>query len=100
MSRSSAAFDPVGLRPDKVAPDLWPMLDGDPAARLEAIVVAEVDLDELLAGLPSEVTVEHRYRLINSISVTARADALLALTRLPMVRSIESVRPVSALPQT
>lgn len=100
MSTTPSAFDPGRERPDKVAIELWPMLGGDPEARLEAIVISEVDLDELLAELPPEVTVEHRYRLINSISVRGRAGALLALTQLPMVRSIEAVRPVSAVHPT
>lgn len=79
-----------------VDPELWTMLEGDPEARLQAIVIADADLDALLAELPEDVEIEHRYRLINSISVTARAGTLRELMQLPRVKSIESVRPVTA----
>lgn len=79
--------------------DLWQALSGDPAEEVEAILVSAATIETLLAELPAEVTVGHRYRLINAISVQATAAALRRLARLPMIKRIESVRPVAACEQ-
>lgn len=88
----------AGTNP-QVDADLWQALSGDPAEEVEAILVSAATIETLLAELPAEVTVGHRYRLINAISVQATAAALRRLARLPVIKRIESVRPVAACEQ-
>jgi hypothetical protein len=79
----------------RIDPELARWLAGDPARQLEAIVSAQGRLDELLDGLPEGVEVQHLYRLIGSISVTAPAGTLRRMADLTVVKSIEPVRRVS-----
>lgn len=80
--------------PARVDPDLALQLAGDPQAQLEVTIVARDGLDELLQSLPSDIEVQHRYHLIPSVTVTARAGTLRAVAGMPVVKSIEPVRPV------
>lgn len=80
----------------KVDPELAHRLEGDPDALLEAIVMAQDALDDLLASLPAGIVVDHSYRLIRGLAVTASAGTLRRLALLPAVKSIEPVRDVQA----
>ena len=82
--------------PAHVDPDLRSRLDGDPRAQLEAIVLAEGELEELEGSLPGDVVVRHRYRLVRGLAVSARADVMRRVADLPTVKSIEPVRIVQA----
>lgn len=79
----------------RVDPELAGLLDGDPSVRLEAIVMSSRGLDELLAALPREVKVTHKYRLIGSVAVIAPAGALRKLAASSAVASMEPVRGVT-----
>jgi hypothetical protein len=79
-----------------VDPVLWSAMSGEPGREMEAIIVSTGGLDALLAQLPEDVTVDHMYRLINSVSVRTSAGTLRSLVGLPMIKAIEGVRPVSA----
>ena len=91
-----AAAGAAAVAPAQVDPELWRSLSGDPAEEFEAILVSAAGLETLLAQLPAGVTVGHKYRLINSVSVRATAAAIRGLVRLPMIKRIEGVRPVAA----
>ena len=80
----------------RVDPDLRAQLEGDPEAPLEAILVAETAIEDLLASLPEEVVVTQRYRLIQGIAVSAPVGIMRRLAALPTVKAIEPVRTVRA----
>ena len=79
-----------------VDPEMVRQLNGDPDAELEAIVTARDEVDELLASLPADVVVRHRYRLIPGIAISAPVGVLRQLVELPTVKSIEPVRALRA----
>ena len=78
----------------RIDPQLRALLDGAPDLRLEAIVTASDSLDELLPELGCDVQVDHVYRLLRGVAVTATAAALRRLAASSMVESIEPVRRV------
>jgi len=80
----------------KLDPELARQMDGDPEAQLEAIVTAASKLEDLLASLPPEVVVQHRYHLLGGVAVKASVGALRRLAQLPAVKAIEPVRDVKA----
>ena len=77
-----------------VDPDLAGALSGDPRVSVEAIVRSTTGLDELIAALPREVTILHKYRLISSLAVSAPAGVLLRLAESDTVAYMEPVRDV------
>ena len=79
----------------RVDPEIAARMRSDPDGRLEAIVTAKGKLDDLLGQLPSEVLVEHRYRLIGSVAVLASGRVLQRVADLSTVAAIEPVRGVS-----
>jgi len=78
----------------RIEPELAVRLRGDPGTRLEVILTATDGLDELVAQLPTDVQVEHRYRLIAGVAVTATAGTLRRVAEMSVVKSMEPVRPV------
>jgi len=79
----------------QIDPEMDDLLQGDPSQELDAIILAQGRLDDLLASLPDEVTVNYKYRLIGSVSVTAPAGTLRRLATMKSVKAIEPVRDVS-----
>lgn len=79
----------------RIDPELDDFLKGDPMRSLDAIILAQGRLDDLMDSLPDEVTVHYQYRLIGSVSVTAPAGALRRLAAMSTVKAIEPVRDVS-----
>lgn len=79
----------------RIDPELADLLSGDPLRPLEAIIMAQGRLEDLVDSLPADVTVRYTYRLIGSISVTAPAGALRLLASSDAVKAIEPVRPVT-----
>jgi len=75
-------------------PELMIEMTNDGDTPLQAIVTAIDGLDDLLAQLPPGIRVDHTYSLIGSICVTARPRDLRQLISMPVVKSIEPVRPV------
>jgi hypothetical protein len=80
--------------PARVDPELAQMMERDPQAELEVTIVARDGLDELLRSLPSDIAIQREYHLIPSVTATARASTLQAVAEMPIVKSIEPVRPV------
>ena len=79
-----------------VDPEFLNQLLADPDEVLECIVMARGGLAQLEESMPDSVHVEQRYRLIDGLSVSATAAAILELSHLPSVKSIEPVRPVTS----
>ncbi len=77
-----------------VDPELALELAGDSTTPLQAIVTSKNGLEALLDKLPAEIHIDHAYRLTASVCVTAKPSDLRRLIDMPMVKSIESVRPV------
>ena len=96
VARAAASAAVEAAAPPQIDAEFWQALGGDPGEQMEAILVSAEGLETLLAGLPDEVTVAHKYRLINAVSVRATAAAIRGLVRLPMIKRIEAVRPVAA----
>ena len=80
----------------RIESDLSRQLAGDPKALVEVIITAADGLDELVAQLPAGVHVEHTYRLINGLAITAPARTLQQVARMPEVKTMEPVRGVQA----
>jgi len=79
---------------ERIDPDLDRLLRGDPMAELDAIVIGQDSLDDLVAQLPGSVEIRHRYGLICGLAVHGPAWALRELADKPVVKSIEPVRAV------
>jgi len=79
----------------RVDPEMAVLLSGDPGQQIEAIISAQGRLDDLLDHLPDGVEIQHQYRLIGSISVSASAGTLRRVADMQAVKSIEPVRRVS-----
>lgn len=78
----------------RIEADLSRQLAGDPKALVAVIITANDGLDELVARLPAGVQVEHTYRLINGLAITAAAGTLRQVARMPEVKTMEPVRDV------
>jgi hypothetical protein len=79
-----------------IAKDLADLLDGEPAASLDVIVLASGSLEALLEAVPPGVEVRHVYRLRKGIAATADVAAVRVLAASDAVAAIEPDRPVSA----
>lgn len=80
----------------RIDPELARLFDENPGVEVEAIVFSADGLDDLLAQLPPDVRVVYQYRLNPSVCVAATGSSLRRLADLPVVKSIEPVRSVSA----
>ncbi len=75
----------------QIHPAVAEQLGEEPSGKLEVIVRARRDLDELLAQLPADVEVQHTYRLIDGAAVRCSISSLRLLAASPAVKSIEPV---------